>query len=236
VTPKIFVGTMYSGENELAQSIASIRKQEKVEVYHVIVRDKRELEAHCDLYTQWNQNKQNFDMFVQVDADTVLQSPTAFFDAFDALHREMEHGYTSLQYPLLDHLTESRIMGLNFYSPHVIFNVPNDEVYCDRSTSNNATKLMLHEIGFHSPNPTYRQAFHFGLHRGLKGQDQKWSPALIGAFKANGDDRRVMALLGFRASKAFRGHKRTSYVDDEFSEAYVEACDHLIEEARKLST
>jgi len=131
---------------------------------------------------------------------------------------------TSLQYPLYDHITMQQIMGLNFYSKLVEFHVPNDEVYCDRSTSNNRTLLLTTEAGLHSPDPTFRQAFHFGLHRGLKGQQQKYEASITNAYRSGHDDRRLMALCGFAASKAFTSNKKTSYSDDEFSDAYVDAC------------
>lgn len=231
---KIFVGTMFSGENELAKCISAIRTQHDVEITHYIVRNKREIEAHRDLYSTWNDVKNNYDMFVQVDADTVLIKPSLMQRVIVELRAAKEEGFTSLQYPLLDLLTEQSILGLNCYHPDVVFNVPNDEVYCDRSTSNNKTKLMKIEAGYHSPDPTYQQAFHFGLHRGLKNQEPRWAPHITGAWKANGDDRRLMALLGFKASKDFSEHKKTSYHDDEFNEAFVEACEQLPEFRKSL--
>jgi len=226
--PRIFVGTMYSGENELAESIESIHSQVGVDVTHYVVRDKREIEAHKDLYSTWNSVKQNYDMFVQVDADTVILHSTIFEIAFNLLQIEIKEGYTSLQFPLEDYITNQKIMGLNFYSPLVIFNVPQDEVYCDRSTTNNKTFLSGDRAGYHSPNPTYRQAFHFGLHRGLKGQRSRYENYIKYAYShIQKDDRRIMTLLGFDASDNFKGHKRTSYTDDEFGEAYVSACELL---------
>jgi hypothetical protein len=218
---------MYSGENELARCISAIRTQRGVEINHYIVRNKREIEAHCDLYTTWNGVKNNFDMFVQIDADTVLYHPTLLFEAHTMLQLSRELGYTSLQYPLLDMLTEQQILGLNCYGSEVGFNVPNDEVYCDRSTSNNKTRLLSLEGGYHSPDPTYQQAFHFGLHRGLKNQEIRWAPHILGAWRSNGDDRRLLALLGFKASVNFVNNRRTSYSDEEFSLAYVDACEKL---------
>lgn len=234
-TPKVFIGTMYSGENELVRCISAIRAQQGVDITHYIVRNKREIEAHRDLYSKWNSVKGNFDMFVQIDADTVLHNPTIMFEAHKLLRMSKEEGYTSLQYPLLDMLTGQSIYGLNCYDPDVVFNVPNDEVYCDRSTSNNRTKLLTLEGGYHSPDPTYQQAFHFGLHRGLKNQESKWSHHILGAWRISGDDRRLMALLGFNASFSFTMHRRTSYSDDEFSLAYVSACEQLPDFRKSLS-
>jgi len=227
--PKIFVGTMYSGENELPRSVSRLFSQEGIEISHYVVHGKRELDAHRDLYATWNSVKDSYDAFMQLDPDTVLHENTSIRAMFDLLVEQSTSGYTSIQCPLMDFFTQKEIYGLNMYLPDVIFNVPNDEVFCDRATSNNRTipfKVLpgnLNPIGDHCPDPTFSQAFHFGLHRGLKNRMQQRIDT-INAFINMGDDRRAMAVLGFEMSRDFVANKKVSYSDDEFMRAYVKAC------------
>jgi hypothetical protein len=230
---------MFSGENELPMMMDSVQKQTGVEITHHVVSGKRELEAHAELYGKWNDVKHDFDAFVQVDPDTVITSPDSFLIGYQLLLDKVSEGYTSLQCPLFDFFSMANIYGLNMYHTSVIFNRPTDEIFCDRSTSNNVTipfkKLpaSLNPVGHHCPNPHFKQSFHFGLHRGLKNRTQQ-RREVINAFRTTGDDRRAMAALGFEMSADFVAHKKTSYSDKEFDEAYVAACSRFKEFKERL--
>lgn len=226
--PRVFVGTMFSGENEYELSSRMITDQVGVYVCHHIVSWLRERDAHEALYSEWNNVKNDFDFFVQVDPDTVLNDRQVLVNAWRRLCTEVNQGFTSLQYPLHDFLTDRPIMGLNVYSRFVEFVPPRDEIYCDRATKNNVTKLCQEIVGQHSPDPSLRQAFHFGLHRGLKNKwEQRDRIAFVNATKP--DDRRFMALEGFLASQNFVTNKKTSYTDIEFNASFDNAIKKLTE-------
>jgi hypothetical protein len=221
---------MYSGENELAASIASVVNQKNTEIEQYFVINKRELDAHRDLYARWNTIKSSFDCFVQVDADVIVD-PGIFEKALELLRKKKIDGHTSLQYPLHDFLTDTSIMGLNVYDLDVVFNVPNDEVFCDRATANNRTFPCIELAGTHASNPTLKQAFHFGLHRGLK-KHTKDEISILAAYKKSGDDRRAMAAYGYKLS---RDHKTDhSYGDIAFEDVYIQACKTFFEFKRTL--
>jgi hypothetical protein len=229
-TPKIFVGTMFSNENEFSNSCTSLFSQTNVEIDHCIIHGKRELQAHQALYKKWNEVKKDYDAFIQLDPDTVLYNSNTLRDMYDRLtiYHSQSQNYTSIQCALDDFFINQPIYGLNMYLPDVIFNMPTDEVHCDRSTLNNRTFCEADAVGSHCSNPTFKQAFHFGLHRGLKNKlHQRYDCESV--FKKLGDDRRCMAILGFDMSHKFRLNEKTSYVDEEFETAYIIACTKLSE-------
>src|SRR4051812_30435080 len=112
---KIFVGTMFSGENEFVESQHSLSAQLDLEVDRYFVCNSREIDAHRELYGKWNSVKHEYDCFVQLDPDVILHMPTGLKTAYVELEKAVTNGYTSIQYPLNDHLTDKWIYGLNMY-------------------------------------------------------------------------------------------------------------------------
>lgn len=202
---RVFVGTLASGEAELQDCIKAISAQEGVQVTHSIIEGLPELEAHNELWRRWDAAKDEHDVMVKIDADTILLRPTALEEVTALFASPKAH---AVQIPLHDHLTGRLINGLNAYSPACLIRPSADRLYTDRIIVNRDNLVSgdavrhLTPIGIHSPSPHPRQAFHYGLHRAMK---QQWD--VIGdvatLWKEKRDDARGWALLGARA--AIRG-------------------------------
>lgn len=223
--PRIFVGTMHACEGDFQMCIDMIRAQKDVIVNHFIVSGLREKEAHNALWRAWRAAQDSNDLFVKVDADTVLASPhtlSQIWQLFAANSR-----LTSVQAPLHDYMTNGFINGLNAFSPKVIFNDTQDELYCDRVDTGHDIRIQSNEVpdclkpaGLHCFHANDRQAFHYGVHRALKGQRE----VLARVRDAwNGDRIRAFALIGAQMSPRFVQNRRFNYNDDEFQQAYEEA-------------
>jgi hypothetical protein len=222
---KVFVGTMYSGEGDFEECLSSIKRQRDVEIEHIIIENLPEKEAHNKLFEAWNSVKKDFNFFLKVDADTVLAHPfvcTSMQQMFLSNSR-----FTSIQAPLHDYFTNDMINGLNAYVPRVVFN-PSPELYCDRVDTNHDIQIKAKDVigelvpaGYHCYHSTPRQAFHFGLHRKLKGQTDilnkvakayevnKW-PGMV--------DARAYAIAGGQAAHLCNG--KHNYTDTKFEELF----------------
>jgi hypothetical protein len=209
VIPKVFVGTMYSGEGDFIDCCCAIEKQVGVTVTHHIIKDKPEKEAHNALWSAWRNAKQEHDMFVKVDADTVLINNAILFEFWNVMQNNSR--VTGIQAPLLDYFTDSYINGLNCFSPKVVFQDTTDELFCDRRVDVNHDIIIksvdvpqsLKPAGYHCHKATPEQAFHFGLHRALKNQHEVMS-LVRAAWIKNKDKVRGMALLGASMTTQFR--------------------------------
>ena len=173
--PRVFVGTLASNEAEFEDCCEEIRSQEGVEIKHHIISDTPEYEAHNKLWESWTKVKSDYDLFVKVDADTVLCRPTALTDIYLLFS---DPAVTGAQILLHDYFTDRLIAGLNAFSPLVEFRQSSRRLFADRADGNHNVVLKgevvkhLAPIGWHCLYPHPRQAFHFGLHRALKKQKE----------------------------------------------------------------
>jgi len=203
---KILVGTLYSGENEYEDCLASIRKQTFTKYDHLIIADKPELEAHYQLYKTFLDNKDKYDLLLKVDADMVLISDR-FFEGVVTWFEE-DSDLEVLTVGALDFLSGQMInAGNQAYRNSVHWNFEKDTLYPDvpeLSTGHYINDTVrLAPAAHHSPNPSISQAFHFGVHRGLKSIQRKHSTTHWGLlqnvwknFLRTGDKRMGMAVLG----------------------------------------
>lgn len=235
---KVFVGTMEHGEGEFEACREAVAKQEGVEVFHLVVSHLPENVAHERLYTQWNQAKTSHDLFLKVDADTVLAHRgviKAYADMFEANPR-----LTGIQAWLQDYMTDQKIYGLTCLRNTVIVSTAVDKLYCDRADTGHDIVLRgdelpkkLNPAGTHCSSPTDMQAFHYGFHRGKKNQHDIRNNVLS-AWKRYGDKQRGMALLGFALSA--QGPETTYYDTHDFKSAFNKALldyDVLLESVTK---
>lgn len=219
--PKVFVGTMYCNEGDFDAATNAILKQRNVEVVHTIITDLPEKQAHNSLWQSWRLAKQNgCNMFIKIDADTVLAHENVIFDFWDIMCKYPR--VTGIQAPLLDYFTDDFINGLNCFSTKVIFNDTTNELFCDRQVDvghdivlkANSVPESLRPAGYHCYYTTDEQAFHFGLHRALKGQQQIIEQVKV-ARKRYDDRYRTLALLGSQVSSQFRDGG-FNYADEKF--------------------
>lgn len=231
--PRVFVGTMHTCEGDLEACVDIIQKQRGVVVTHFLVSGLGEKDAHNALWKAWRDAKSGHDLFVKVDADTVLRSEDTLSDIchmFRAVPR-----LTGLQAPLHDYMTDDFINGLNAFSPKVTFNDTQDELYCDRKVDvdhdvvlrDKELPMSLRPAGFHCHYANSRQSFHYGIHRALKGQKivlekvfNAWFQNKIGKEQ---NVNRAYALIGAQFSTRFAQNRKFNYTDPEFLAAFEEA-------------
>lgn len=167
---KILVGTLYSGENEYEECLKAIRAQTDVVFEHIVIENKPELEAHCLLFSSFLERSSEFELLVKVDADTVLNSPNLFNNIVARF--EADPGLEVLSIALHDFFTDELINGLQTYRNSVRWNLEKDTVFPDIPLLDSCRYFYdvseMAPAGEHCPNPSPLQAFHYGVHRGLK--------------------------------------------------------------------
>ncbi len=167
---RVLVGTLYSGENEYEDCLAAIQKQADVKFEHIVIKNKPELEAHRLLFTYFLERSAEFELLVKVDADTVLCSPNLFKNIIARF--EADPCLEVLSIGLHDFFTDELINGLQTYRNSVRWNLGRDTVFPDIPLLDPHRYFYdvseMAPAGEHCPNPSPLQAFHYGVHRGLK--------------------------------------------------------------------
>ena len=203
---KVFVGTLHSGEAEFEECCESVRSQQNVEVYQYVISGLPQQEAHAALLSAWNEAAPSFDVFVKVDADTILQTPMILSGIATLL--TSRSGPTIVQIPLQDYFTDKPICGLNAFSSEVRFELDLDARFTDRAGFTPAYRFTANEyrhlipVGLHGKCPHFSQAFFFGLHRMQKKQYDTFHD-VAKAWKHSGGTGREYALYGAVAALCY---------------------------------
>lgn len=221
--PRIFIGTMYCGEGDYRACCEAIQQQEDVTVHQTVISNLDEKTAHNALWNAWRSERQTFDMFVKVDADTVLAHPKVLLSFWNMMQSNSR--ITGIQAPLLDYFTDGFINGLNCFSPKVTFLTTTDELYCDRVDVDHdiviKSKDVIDELkpaGYHCYQASELQSFHYGIHRKLKNQHQIIN-LVRSAWNRLRDRNRGFALLGAEVASNFAGGG-FNYTDQKLLEAF----------------
>lgn len=222
---KIFVGTMYCGENDYAKCVDAIKSQRLVAVEQVTVSNLPEHDAHNALWKEWRSRQNNYDLFVKVDADTVLKNDMILHTIASLFLANSR--LTGVQAPLHDFFTDSHINGLNCFSPKVIFRDTTDPLYCDRVDTGHDIAYREHDLpvelipaGYHCSYASNVQAFHFGVHRALKNQRDTLVRVKNAWLNHNHDMSRGYVLAGAYYAHVFR-NGGFNYADDLFRRTYA---------------
>jgi hypothetical protein len=199
----IFVGTLFNGEAEFDNHLTAISHQVDIEFHHHVIKNLSEHKAHKQLWNDWQKNRSKFDLFVKIDADTILNRNSALLEISELFD---DPTVTGAQIRLKDYYSNSLINGLNAFSPIVNFRNKSKKMFPDRVDFNhkkilfaNATQ-KLEPIGYHCLFPSNRQAFYYGFHRMLKKQysilklvAQEWT--------LSQDEARFWAIRGAKSAK-----------------------------------
>ena len=229
---KILVGTLFSGENEFDECLASIRKQSFTNYDHLIIENKPELEAHRQLFQTFLENKDRYDLLVKVDADMVLCSE----DLFEEIARQFAGNsrLRLLSIRVYDFFTDSLINGLQTYRNTITWDLKRDTVFPDIPNTDQNEAVVdtkrLEPAAWHCPNPSVVQAFHYGVHRGIKSLQKihsttHWATlqAVWKHFVTSGDERLGMAVLGAELVYAGRFKRADqNYTNPAMEEALTE--------------
>lgn len=220
---KVFIGTMECGEGDFHNCIKSIKIQKDVEYVHFIISNLSEVDANKRLFDAWNQAKTNYELFLKIDADTVLFHNNVVKEFVDLFVKNSN--LLGTQAWLYDYMTDSKIYGLSCIRNTVDFSYYTNPLYSNVSDINflqgDDLPLSINPAGTHCKNATDRQAFYYGVHKALKNQQHIISK-VYSAWKKNGDRARSLALIGARYSERFTNKLSINYFDQEFNKAFKE--------------
>jgi len=201
----IFIGTLFNGESEFLEHAKAIHFQEKVIIKHHVIKNLPEHKAHEQLWIDWQANKHNFDLFVKIDADTVLNRKTALFEIAKLFE---QINVTGAQIKIFDYFSCSLISGINAFNSEVKFKKKVNKLFPDKVDYNHKIVLKgelvsnLEPIAFHCLTPNPRQSFYYGFHRMIKKQNRILE-LVASNWLVNKDSGREWALRGaLCASKA----------------------------------
>lgn len=225
---KVFVGTMTCGEGDFETCCQAISSQRDVDVDHFIINNLPEKAAHNTLWSSWRNRQTTHDLFVKVDADTVLKHDRVLIEVATIMKNDPR--ITGIQAPLHDYFTDGFINGLNCFSPKVTFQDSVDDLFCDRQVDVGHDIVMgstqvpssLSPAGFHCHHSTDIQAFHFGVHRALKGQHHIIEKVRL-AWTKHKDRLRGLAILGAQFSSQLSKNRRFNYGDKELLDLFERA-------------
>jgi hypothetical protein len=180
---RILVLTLSSGENEFESCKASVAAQTDVFVEQVVYEGLGNREGHKAIYSEIMRRADAFDLFVKLDADMVLNRPTALMEVhrFFSANRGLDHLCSLVN----DHFTGKPIAGVHVFSPRVRWDIQSlDNLFVDPSPDHPGRSIFdppdLPIFVEHAPSPGRYQAFHFGYHRALKAfQRSQANPHLL---------------------------------------------------------
>lgn len=169
---KVLVGILYSGEPQFAKCIDSVKAQEEVEFDYFIIENLPKNEAHDKLYNTFMSKAVEFDIFVKLDADMIIQAKD-FFKFIIGIYLNNQF-LDWLHIYIYDYITDKLISGLNVYSSNVKWNMNKDNIFTDRGhvvgsiRNKKILKNPAQQWVIHCPDASKEQAFNFGLHRAVK--------------------------------------------------------------------
>ena len=119
---KVLFLIMYSGEGDYELCKESVYAQEGIVPSLYEVKNRPMREAHESIYSYWNEHKDEYDMFVKLDADCVLASTTKVLDVWNAIK---DTNLAVIGIWTQDFIRNRPIPALIFGNRHCTFNIEN---------------------------------------------------------------------------------------------------------------
>lgn len=167
---RLLVGTLYTIEKEFPACLAAIRRQTHRNYRHFVIRNLPNLAAHAQLYHSFMARADEFDLFVKIDADMVLQD-TRFFEKV-IVKFKAHPAMLGLIVAVHDHFSNRLIEGLHIYRSTIRWSQRQDAVFVDAANLPPGKIVYdyddLAPAAAHCPDPSRFQAFHYGIHKGIK--------------------------------------------------------------------
>lgn len=208
---KVYVGTLYSGENEYDECLDSIHRQSYTNYEHFIFKNLPNKEAHSTLFSSFIQMANQFEVLIKVDADMVLTNELVFENIVKKMEENKWLDIFSIA--VYDFFSDQLIYGLNAYRNSLRWDTENELVFVDYPSGQYTTfadDKILAPAAIHCKNPSRFQAFHYGIHRGVKSIQPKNGSAhwaflerARNNFQRGKDVRTGLAVLG--AEMAYAG-------------------------------
>jgi hypothetical protein len=167
---RIFVGTLHTIENEFEECVASIQRQTYTNFQHFIFEHLSNKEAHDTLYATFMRRATEFDLLIKVDADMVIEDRELFAKIVYKFSKN-DH-LKELDIPVYDWFSDQLVSGMRTYRNSVKWQRNSENLFLDLSPLPSHERMYnvieLAPAAIHCKNPSPFQAFHFGIHKGLK--------------------------------------------------------------------
>jgi hypothetical protein len=167
--PKVLVGTLHGYEREFERCRQSVARQDLPGVEHLVLSGLGKKEAVATLMERFKASDADF--MVKVDADMVLLQDDLVRRLVTVMRRAPE--IDLLQAAILDFFSGAAMQGINTYRRSIDWRTERqDRLFTDRTFVPKDRRRVVWapfvDAAIHSPDPSDLQAFHFGVHRGLK--------------------------------------------------------------------
>jgi hypothetical protein len=175
---KILVGTLYTIENEYDSCLTALHRQKFQGFDHFVIQGLPNREAHDQLYRRFMDHAQEYDLFIKLDADMILIDEQLFGSVVDRFERHATMELFTIL--VLDFFTGRLINGLHTFRNTVEWAPRADDVFTDAHSVPRGHMMVddtdLAPAAYHCKNPSDFQAFHYGLHRGVKVRETRKLP------------------------------------------------------------
>lgn len=169
---KILVGIMHSNEPQVEDCIKSVNNQKYNDHYdYFVISGLTKREAHDKLYSQFMNKQDEFDIFIKLDGDMVIERSDFFIFIEEKFKRYINLDWIRLE--VFDYFLQENMSGLNIYSNTVRWDTNSNNFFTDRTMIKNSVRK---DIGIvpsekwitHCKDASLYQAFNFGFHRAIK--------------------------------------------------------------------
>ena len=239
---KVFIGTLYAGENEIDECINSVKEQTFKNIKHEVFKDLPNKMAHHTLYKRFMALQEEYDYFIKLDADMVFKDST-IVEQLVAIFQK-DNKIDQAVFSVHDWCSNSNIFGMHMFTDRVKWDLSKEDLFVDPDPIKEGEKLVVTQspspVADHSPNPSFEQAFIFGYHRALKvvqrgrfrrkssrrAQEQLQLLQLIwqGLQFYQFDERRLAVIIG--AEYVFKNNCR--YIEDKTNIAKTDYYNQLL--------
>lgn len=230
---KVLFLMMYSGEGDYEKSKESIFSQEGIIPTLYEVKNLPMKEAHVAIYSYWNEHKDEYDMFVKLDADFVLVSNTKVIEVWNAIK---DTNLSVIGIWVHDFIRNRLIPALMFGNRYCTFNI--DHVNSKAAFDVNVYQIeagyrfddpkiasTLAPAAYHGYYSTPMQTFAQGVKRRIRRGGQ-WDVYDIvkHEFISNPELLRFMFLIGWELGGTLLSNDY-NYTDEKFIEYYNKIID-----------
>ncbi len=167
---RILIGILHCIENEYQECINALQQQTDKNFEYFVLDNLPKKHAADEVYKKFMQNSGEFDIFMKLDADMVIEDSRFLEHVVEEF--ELRPWMQLLSLPVYDYFTERLIPAVNIYRNDVKFPMKHDGLFTDQNPVPDEKSLFsiqgLDGVVSHCKNPSLFQAFHFGLHRGVK--------------------------------------------------------------------
>ena len=231
---RFLILTLFSGENEFESCVRSVNSQGYTNHEQRVFENLANAEAHALLYETVMSERENYDLFLKLDADMVFADDDVLERVAEIFQRtpDLDHLVLGVE----DWFTDTDVIGVHIFSRRVRWNPNPSGLFTDPDPVAPGRKIIMphpRPIAVrHGSDPTAFQSFFFGVHRAMKacqihldsaekhpfGARVDWQTLdrLWRHYKKSCDRRLLLAVYG--ADQLFHGCLPASSVDRGDSE------------------